>query len=153
MLVNRKFDALAVSLLLVLIGYVLLQPAYRLKVDPPPEFLRDAHVLSLPKRAAEEKIARAYWKCVVTNIQWQYGYGHRLPASPPVEFAISSQEFGSAANDFETRSRYWRKVQRIWYVPGVWRKGYDGNFRPMRNWLQAAGDWLADHTVRITSHP
>ena len=153
MLVNRKFDVLAVLLLVVIIGYVLLQPGYRLKADPPPEFLRDAHALPLAKRAAEEKIARVYWKCAVANIQWQYGYGHRLPAPPPPEFTVSSQEFGSAANDVETRTRYWKKLQQVWYVRGVWRKEYDGNFRPMRNWLQAAGDWLADHTVRITSHP
>jgi hypothetical protein len=152
MLVNRKFDALAVLLLIGAVAFILLQPGYRLKVDPPPEFLREAHLAPVQRRSAEEKIARAYWKCAVTDLQWRYGYGHRLPSSPPEEFAISSQEFGPVAGDSEARNRYWKKLQQVWYVPGVWRKEYDGNLRPVRGWLQAAGDWLAEHTVRITSH-
>lgn len=153
MLVNRKFDGLAVLLLVTLVGCVLLQPGYRLQVDPPQEFLREAHLLPVQRRTTEEKIARAYWKCAVTDIQWRYGYTHRLPSSPPAEFAISGQEFGPAASDPERRSRYWKTLQQVWHMPSVWKKEYDGNFRSIRNSLQAAGDWLAERTVGITSHP
>ena len=144
MLVNRKFDAFVVLVIIGLLGYATLQPQYRLREDPPLEFLREAHSMSLQKRAMEDKIARAYWKCAVTEIQWQYGYAHRLPQFAPAEFAIAREEFGAAASDADVRARYWNKLQEVWYMRTVWNKEYGWNFRSLGERFQAAGRWFEE---------
>jgi hypothetical protein len=149
MLVNRKFDAIAVVGIIGLVGYVALQPQYRLRPDPPPEFIREAHSMSPQKRAAEERIARAYWRCAVTDVQWHYGYAHRLPQNAPVEFMISSQEFGPAASDSDARARYWNKLQEVWYMRTVWNKEYGWNFRSLSEAFEAAGRWFEEHVTRF----
>lgn len=144
MLVNRKFDALVVAVIIGLLGYATLQPQYRLREDPPIEFLRVARSMPSEKRALEEKVARAYWKCAVTEIQWQYGYAHRLPQSAPVEFAIAREELGAAAFDADARARYWDKLQEVWYMRTVWNKEYGWNFRSLGERFQAAGRWFEE---------
>lgn len=145
MLVNRKFDAVIALIIVGLVGYAALQPQYRLRQDPPPEFLREAHAMSPQKRASEEKVARAYWKCAVTDIQWHYGYAHRLPAYAPAEFTISNQEFGSVASDSATRTRYWNKLQEVWYMRTIWSKEYGWSFRSLSETFEAAGRWFEEH--------
>lgn len=149
MLVNRKFDALVVVIVMSLIGYAALQPQYRLRGDPPPEFMREAHSTPPGRRAAQERIARAYWKCAVTDIQWRYGYAHRLPPSAPAEFTISNQEFGPAASDSDIRARYWNKLQEVWYMRTVWSKEYGWNFRSLAETFEAAARWFEEHVTRL----
>lgn len=149
MLVNRKFDAIALIGIVGLVAYAALQPQYRLRPDPPPEFMRVAHTLPSQKRASEENIARAYWKCAVTDVQWRYGYAHRLPLNAPAEFMISSQEFGSIASDSDIRTRYWSKLQEVWYMRTVWTKEYGWNFRSLGEAFEAAGRWFEEHVTRF----
>jgi hypothetical protein len=150
MLVNRKFDALVVVIVMSLIGYTTLQPQYRLRADPPPEFMREAHSTPPETRGTEERIARAYWKCAVSDIQWRYGYAHRLPLSPPAEFTISNQEFGRAASDSDIRARYWSKLQEVWYMRTVWSKEYGWNFRSLTETFEAASRWFEEQVTRFS---
>ncbi len=152
MLVNRKFDAFVVVLVVGFIGFVALRPQYRLRADAPPEFLRYAESQSPQRRAGEEKIARAFWKCAVTDIQWRYGYGYGLPPSPPPEFAIARAEFGPAGADAAVRARYWENLQEVWYMRRVWNKEYGFQFRSFQEAFESAGNWLQEQTSRLARH-
>ena len=149
MLVNRKFDAIVAVAIVGLLAYATLQPQYRLRADAPPEFMREAHAMPPQKRALEEKVARAYWNCAVTEIQWRYGYGHRLPQSAPAEFTISSPELGPTASDSDTRARYWNRLQEVWYMRTIWSKEYGWNFRSLSDSFEAAGRWFEEHIFRL----
>jgi hypothetical protein len=149
MLVNRRFDGIIVVLVAGIIAYVALQPAYRLRESAPPEFMRETHRVSIQKRLTEEKIARGYWRCAVTDVQWQYGYGHRLPSSPPPEFLLAAQEYGPEAADGSSRARYWAKLQELWFAQGSWEKEYGFNSQWLRQWFEAAGNWIEVQAHRL----
>src|SRR5438270_5589661 len=105
MLVNRKYDK-ATNLIIAagLLAYASFQPKFRLRTALPREFIDESSSWPGEKRVSEEKVARAYWNCAVTQIQWKYGYGHRLPQDLPLEFAV-----------------------QVWYLPSIWEKddGWD----------------------------
>jgi len=150
MSVNRKYDrGLIVLIVLVILAFAALQPRFTLRPDMPAEF---ADLQSIPpkKRPAEEKIARAYWNCAVTQIQWSYGYGRRLPDDAPPEFAVQADELASQANDPATRDRYWLGLQRVWYLPSTWNKTYGWDATAMKRSLQAAGQWMESQARKIT---
>jgi hypothetical protein len=152
--VNRKYDITAiVVIVLAIVGYAAFQPKFRLRSDMPTEFLDESSTMPAKKRAAEEKIAQAYWRCAVNQIQWTFGYGHRLPESPPVEFTVDIPEFGAAASDAATRDRYWRRLQRVWYLPSAWEKSYGWDLNAMTSSLKSAGQWLESQTRKITGLP
>ena len=154
MLVNRRFDKLMIVLAVAgVAAYGILQPRYRLREQVPKEFLQEAHSLSPQKRAQEERIARAYWKCALNQIQWRYSYGHRLPELPPPDFAVASQEFGTANTDPASRARYWRKLQEVWYMPTVWQREYSWDSRSVKDSLISTGDWLNEQIGRVTGRP
>ncbi len=82
MAVRRKHDILIiVVLVLAIIAYGAIRSEFRLRPDMPIEFF-DGSGLPPAKRASERKIAEAYWKCAVKQVQWKYGYAHRLPDEP-----------------------------------------------------------------------
>ena len=131
----QKLLAVVVLILVGLIAEASFSPIYRLRANMPPEFV-DAPATSSPeKRAAEEKIARAYWDCAVGQVQWRYGYGYRLPHDPPNDFIVASEDLGPMADDAVTRVRYWSKVQNAWYVPDNWTKTYHWDTRWTTDWL------------------
>jgi hypothetical protein len=146
---GRRYDIIFIVLIaVVLAAYASIHSEYRLRSAMPNEFFDASHA-SAGKRAGEEKVARAYWNCAVTQVQWKYGYAHRLPDEPPEEFSITAEEAGSAARDATLRTRYWQKLRDVWSVSAVWHKEYEWNSDTLRTSFQSAGRWLEQVVRRI----
>jgi hypothetical protein len=151
MLFSKKTVTLMfVAAVLGIVVYGSFQPTFRLKRDMPKGFMEEQYSWSPQKRTQEEKIARAYWLCALDSVQWNYGYGHRLPDDPPAEFLITAKEVGTAATDTESRIRYWRNLERVWYLPTTWEKTYGFDLNSMSAFLQATGARLEAFLRRIT---
>jgi hypothetical protein len=141
MAVGRKFDIIIViALVLAAIAYGASRSEFRLRPDMPVEFF-DGSRLPPPKRASEEKIARAYWNCAVKQVQWKYGYASRLPDDPPPEFSVSLSEVGPVAKDDAVRRHYWLQLRAIWSVPSVWKDQLGWSSISFRQSLRAAMEW------------
>ena len=141
---RRKYDiVIVIALVLLGIAYGSFSSEFRLRPDMPVEFF-DGSRLPPAKRAAEEKIAAAYWACAVKQVQWKYGYASRLPDAPPPEFSVSSSEIGSVANDEAVRRQYWQKLRATWNVAGAWKTQYQWSSTSFRQSLRSAGDWLKE---------
>jgi hypothetical protein len=152
MLFSRKTVTLMfVAIVLGIVAYASFQPTLRLKSEMPAAFVDASSSWSLQKRVQEEKIARAYWQCALNNVQWRYGYGHRLPDDPPPEFLVTAKEVGTAASDSGSRIRYWHNLQRVWYLPNTWEKGYGWDLNSMSASLQASGARLERYLRSITN--
>jgi len=106
--------------------YLSIGTAFQLNVEPPPEFLRGESDWGPKRRAAEEQMARAYWRCSVEVIGSRYGFGQNLPAAAPAEFRIDERRLAAlspkAAED--ASARYWQKLRQVWVLPQVWEKHY-----------------------------
>jgi len=145
MAVRRRYDIPAIiSVVLAIAIYASFRSEFRLREKMPVEFF-DASGVSPKKRAAEESIAKAYWKCAVTQIQWKYGYAHRLPEEVPAEFSIATNH--SDGGGPAVRLYYWQKLRGIWTVASVWEKHYEWNTISLTNSLRSAGAWL-EHRMR-----
>ena len=143
MFLRRKLDKLVVPMLAAgIFVYASYRPRLRLRVDMPSEYV-DRSPQHGPK-AAEENLARGYWKCAVTQIQWKYGYGHRLPSDAPSVFTPAEAGINST-EDPMIRAQYWRKLQQAWYVPSNWSRDYEWDFSWLTSWITAAGEWLSEH--------
>jgi len=143
MFIKRGYDKVLIPVLAAgIFVYASIRPTFRMRPDMPREFIDASSSLPAQKRASEEKIARAYWTCVVTEIQWKYVYGYHLPQEPPPEFAVATQGLDTAATDPATRERYWHKLQEVWYLPSTWTKGYEWDFNWLTGWLRSASQWL-----------
>jgi hypothetical protein len=143
-LTNALTDRVIVLLLVLVAGFVTYastRSSFRLRVDMPPEFFGAPASSSPEKRAAEEKVARAYWYCVVTAIQRNYNFGDALPLDPPTEFMVNPNSAGGA-KDPATRLRYWRRLQQIWYLPSIWTKERRWDFRWLTEGARSGGDRL-----------
>jgi hypothetical protein len=141
----------ALLLLVLVIGFVTyfsVYPTYRLRVDMPAEFLDAPASLSPEKRAAEEKVARAYWYCVVTVIQRTYNFGQPLPLSPPAEFKTAGN-LPATAQDPGTRFRYWHRLQSIWYLGSIWNKQRIQDFRWVTGPTQSGWLWVRHYMGRF----
>ena len=146
---KRKYDIVFIVLIAVaLAGYASIGSEYRLRSEMPAEFFEASRAPSA-KRAGDEKVARAYWNCAETQVQWRYGYAHRLPEDAPAEFVVTVDQAGNAANDKALRERYWQKLRDVWGISTVWHKEYEWNPDTLRNSLQSAGQWLELHMRRI----
>jgi len=78
-----KLEKIVIPLVVLgLIGYMSYRPKFRLRVDMPPAFVDASSALSAAKRVPEEQIARAYWDCAVTEIQWKYSRTYLPPTLP-----------------------------------------------------------------------
>ncbi len=149
MAVHRRYDILAIiGIVLLLLAYASVRSEFRLQSAMPKEFF-DSSYTPPQSRAREERLAHAYWQCAVTQIQWKYGYAHRLPEEPPAEFGVNLQDTGSAANDTATRLRYWHKLKDVWTVTAVWHREYEWNSISLHESLQSAGQWMEQHMRRI----
>ncbi len=148
MFIRRRLDKFILPLLAAgVFIYLSYQPIFRLSTKMPAEFA-DA-TGSAQQRAAEAKIAGAYWDSLVRSVQWKYGYGYYLPQEPPAEFTVNRPDLGASATDATTRVRYWRKAQQIWYVPGVWQKEYVWDFAWMTSWIQSGANWIYRQWERL----
>jgi hypothetical protein len=112
-------------------------PIYRLRATMPPEFVDAPSSWPADKRAAEQRIAQAYWNCAVNQIQWRYGYGYRLPQDPPSDFVVTSLNLEDASADPLIRARYWLMLQKTWYVPDNWTKDYHWDTRWLTDWVDS----------------
>jgi hypothetical protein len=149
MAVHRRYDIIAIVAAVILLAlYASIRSEFRLRPAMPVEFF-DASRVPAEKRAAEAKIAEAYWNCAVTQIQWQYGYAHRLPDEPPAEFSVTVAAAGSAAQDSAVRARYWQKLRGVWGISTVWHQEYEWNTISLTESLQSAGQWLERQARRI----
>lgn len=137
-----------VALVICVAAYASFRTEFCLRSAMPREFFDPSRVPA-GKRVSEEKIARAYWKCAVTQVQWKYGYAHRLPDEPPEEFQVTTEEAGAAAHDSAVRTRYWQKLRDVWAISSVWHKEYEWNTIVLRQSMQSAGQWLESTMRRI----
>ncbi len=144
MAVHRRYDILAILLMVLLVlAYASVRSEFRLRTEMPREFF-DAANFPPERRNHEEKIARAYWKCAVTQIQWKYGYAHRLPEEPPAEFVADGQA--------PARARYWQELREVWMVSAVWHRQYEWNTISLNESLQSAGQWMERHMRRMVNN-
>ena len=137
---RQKTDWLLVVLTLVgLFLYASYQPRLRLRTEMPIEFVdRSAHA---SHNAQERNTAEAYWRCLVDDVQWRYGFGHTLPGEAPAEFSLGTQK-GSANEDPSTRMRYWRQAQHLWYARTSWKQEYEWSFAWTTGWVENGIAWV-----------
>src|SRR5438552_7599206 len=85
--IRQKFDKVLV-LLISAVGFCLLsyRPISSITPEMPKEFVDISSIGNRRQRLTEERVAKAYWDCVVNNIQWEYHYGSSLPQNPPQDF-------------------------------------------------------------------
>ena len=96
---RQKFDWILVALLaLGLFLYASYQPRFRLRPEMAADFIDEPLAQASQKPSPEVKIARAYWSCLVEDIQWKYGYGRTLPVDPPPR-SIAIERPGLAPED------------------------------------------------------
>ena len=146
---RQKFDWLLVALLaLGLFLYCSYQPRFRLSPAMPADFVDEPTPRSYRGPDPETKIAGAYWSCMVNNVQWEYGYGHTLPADPPATFT-GPEASGITGENNLTRMRYWRRAQHVWYLPTAWQKEYEWNFDWTTNWFQNGVDAMRHMLERL----
>src|SRR2546428_823056 len=144
MIVNRQVDRLLIlALPLALVVYLSTRPTYQLQDEPPAEFLRAQSDLPPKRRATEELLATAYWKCAVDVIEWRYGYGQNLPNDPPPEFAVpETNSHGLRPEDAATaRGRYWQRLRRVWILPHPWPAHFSLSFARVTQLLASFRDW------------
>lgn len=109
-----------------LFAYLSYRPVRRLRPDPPKGYIEMRREWDSKRRAAEERVARAYWKAAMEKVQPKYPFGAALPDSPPPEFTIEDKGFPSGG--FETapatRSRYWKETREAWVLRETWEESY-----------------------------
>jgi hypothetical protein len=149
---HRKHDVVAIIVVvLCVLAYASFRSEFRLREQMPASFFDASHVPK-DRQAAEEKVARAYWKCAVEQIQWKYGYAHRLPDEPPEEFAVTEEDAGAAAHDAALRSHYWIRLRTMWNESEIWHEKYDWSPISLKESLQSAGQWLERHMRSIVGY-
>ena len=138
---RRKYDAIAIVIMvLAVLAMAAFRSEFRLRSAMPRAFF-DAKRVAPEKRGSEERVARAYWNCAVTQVQWKYGYAHRLPDQPVEEFRLSVGEVGPIAQDEVARRYYWHQLRMSWDVTSVWETTWSFSFVALRQSLQTGGEW------------
>jgi hypothetical protein len=148
MIVHRQADRLLILIVPVFIFiYFSTRATLVLQDEPPPEFLRMQSDWRPKRRVAEERMARAYWKRAVDEVQWRYTFGSNLPSDPPADFQISETGL-SQPEDPGARVRYWQRLRQVWPLPDAWRKSYRWSTAWLTNALASVGDWF----LRLWEH-
>jgi hypothetical protein len=151
MFIRRKTDKYVVLLLAAgIFCFLSYRPRFRITAQMPAEFLDTSHATTKSQRIAEERLASAYWGCVINTIQWKYSYGNRLPSGPPPEFNVSSGDLASAS-DVSARERYWQKLQQVWNIPAIWTKQYEWDTGWTVAWtddIKAVANWFYSRLPR-----
>jgi hypothetical protein len=151
MAVNRRYDIFAViALVLCIVAYASFRTEYRLRESMPAEFF-DPLSLAPEKREPETKIASAYWKCAVKEVQWTYGYAQRLPEQPPPTFVAVIEDSGRGT-DAATRLRYWQRLRSVWGVSAIWEEHYGLSGISLTDSLRSAGAWLEIKMRRLLGY-
>jgi hypothetical protein len=146
---HRKHEIAAIVVLVLgVAAYASFRSEFRLRADMPPEFFESSSV-PVQRRHAEQLIAKAYWDCAVKQIQWKYGYAHRLPEEPPQEFSVAPGRQGSEGAE---REFYWRRLRSAWGNSSAWEKKYEWNTISLTDSLRSAAQWLETHMRRIVGY-
>lgn len=133
---KRKLDKLVILLLAGgIFVYFSTRPTSRLVANMPTSFVDVPKGASAAQRAAEARVANAYWECAVTFLQFEYSYGAQLPDAVPNNFQID-KSYGAAAGP-DARLRYWGRFRAIWLKPEAWRRD--------RGWNTM---WLTDPVLK-----
>jgi hypothetical protein len=151
MSVHRRYDVWAlIAIVAAITAYASFSVEFRLRSTMPREFF-DPSTVPSKQRATESALAKAYWQCAVTQIQWKYGYAHRLPDEPVAEFVIASGPFTKtdAAN---SRLLYWQRLRQTYELSSSWERRYEWNTISLRASLQSAGAWLEKHMRNIIGY-
>ncbi len=140
-MMRRKYDiAIIIGIVLVVLSIASFRSEFRLQSEMPKEFF-DSTRVPREKRSSEEKIAQAYWDCAVKEVQWKYGYAHRLPDDPPPEFILSSADIGPVGKDEAVRRYYWQKLRSTWNLSSAWKNQWEWSFFTFRQSVRTGGDW------------
>lgn len=101
---------------------VSMQPRYELRNELPEGFV--VHQGKRTATEAEIRVARSYWDCAVTQIQYRYNYGYDLPQDPPAEFSLGVGREGEAPEDPAVRAKYWQEIRTVWFASDSWERKY-----------------------------
>ena len=126
-----------IALVLVLRRMRSFRSEFRLQSEMPIEFSMAPY---RRKSALRKRIAAAYWECAVKQIQWRYGYAHRLPDEPPAEFSVSASEAGRPPTMTPFAANIGRSCAD-WDVSSGVENEYEWNTIPCRNRCDPAGQW------------
>lgn len=137
-------------LLLVLVPagffiYMSIQPVTTFRPDMPPQFVDYRPNAGSAQRAAEERLARAYWDLFVTETQYRYPRGSALPASPPNEFQLGNAQPPGAESLASSRVRYWHRLQHVWLLPSSWVTSRKLSLDWLVQPIVKATDWIKDY--------
>jgi hypothetical protein len=152
MSVHRRYDIWAILVMVLsIVAYASFRTEFRLREKMPVQFF-DPMQVPANKRAAEEKLAKAYWECAVKQIQWKYGYAHRLPLEAPAGFSVKAVQSGGNVEDPRARARYWEKLRTTWTDSSIWEKQFELNRISFTDSLRSAGAWLERHMRAIIGY-
>jgi hypothetical protein len=146
MLYNRKIDRLLILIVpAALFVYASTRSHVRLRANMPQQFV-DIPASAGPKqREAEERLAREYWSCVVTVIQWKYTYGSVLPDAPPEEFRLNIQPAPGSEPVASSRVRYWHRLQQVWLSPSSWATSREWSTDWLTEPIKRGGTWIGNY--------
>jgi hypothetical protein len=128
--------------------YASTRPLMRLQADMPVEFFLKPGREPM-SQAAAENVARAYWDCAVTVIQWKYSYGSSLPENPPADFQATGENPGPAAKDPALRAMYWQRLRKVWALPNVWKRAQVWSTAWMTAPIKNAVRWIEDYVDNL----
>ncbi len=106
-----------------------MQPVFRLKADPPAQFL----TVQTSTRIDAAEFARGYWSCA-KNLP--FSHGTPLPTEPPAQFQIPEEQRIPPQAAVEIRRLYWHQLQKNWPNADAWEKTYKSN------WISVSEDLL-----------
>ena len=152
MIVNRRVDRLFILIFPIgIFVFLSVRPVMRLTADPPSQYLQPDPTWKAERRAVEEELARGYWKSGVEAVQWEYGYGATLPASPPDDFRIqgNGQQSQGLDRDPATRLRYWARFRQAWILPESWERAYGWDMGWIPKSIVAVHDWFMEYWQRL----
>ena len=146
MLYNRKLDRLLLLIVpAAVFAYASTRPHVRLRANMPPQFV-DIPASAGPKqREAEERLAREYWSCVLTVIQWKHTYGSPLPDSPPEEFRLNTRLAPGSEPVSSSRVRYWHRLQQVWFLPSSWVTSREWSTDWLTEPIKQGGAWIGNY--------
>jgi hypothetical protein len=146
MLHNRIDDRLLILFVSAgLFVYASTRPQVRLRANMPPQFV-DIPASAGPKpREAEERLAREYWNCVLTVIQWKYTRGSQLPDSPPEQFRVNTQSAPGSEPVSSSRVRYWHRLQLVWLMPSSWVTSREWSTDWLTGPIKQGGAWIGNY--------
>jgi hypothetical protein len=126
---GSRFGLILIVAFLVVSGILLTRPVMRLRPEPPSDFFEESRQKDAKHRAAEERVAKAYWNCALQVVQGKYLYGEVLPESPLSDFNIKGKEFkhDSIEAGSATRAHYWQKFRQAWSERESWQESRELN--------------------------